>query len=314
MGLPAAVGVDIGGTYTKIALVQADGTILRQERIPTGSNVDPGPYLVKLKDRLRDFAASQPAPLGIGLGLPGFLSPDRHSILYNPNTPALLGIDFASELAPLGLPIAIEQDLNIPALAEYHLGAGRGSRRFMTGAIGTGLGAAVIIDGELVRFAGHTLGDSGHIILDPDGPTCTAGCHGCAEALTAIPGVERAALRALDDPRAGPLRAAMVDGRVPARAVIQACQQGDPLAVEIMSGIGRWLGQWIASLTPMFFPDLVVLCGGIAEAGEPLLAACRARFYALAGQEYARCEIAPGQFKGLAGVIGSAVPFFVEKT
>jgi len=314
MGLPVAVGVDIGGTHTKIALVQADGTILRQERIPTGSTVSPGPYLAHLKDRLRDFALSQPVPRGIGLGLPGFLSPDRRSILYNPNTPALLNIDFAAELEPLGLPIAIEQDLNIPALAEYHLGAGRGSRRFMSGAIGTGLGAAVIIDGELVRFAGHTLGDSGHIILDPDGPTCTAGCHGCAEALTTIPGVERAALQALGDPRAGVLRAAVEDGRVPAWAVIQACRQGDPLAVEIMSGIGRWLGQWLASLTPMFFPDKIVLCGGIAEAGEPLLAACQARFYALAGAEYARCEIVPGQFKGMAGVVGAAIPFLLEKT
>jgi glucokinase len=179
----------------------------------------------------------------------------------------------------------------------------------MTAPIGTGRGAAVMVDGELLRFTGNSTGDTGHVILQPGGPRCTAGCSGCAEALIAVPGVERAAQEALDDPRAAALRAASRDGRVPAHAVIAAAREGDPLAAEIMGRIGRWCGQWLASLTPIFMPERVILGGGVAEAGPVLLNACRERFVELAGPEYARCEIEISQFGGLAGVIGVAAPF-----
>lgn len=313
MNQAIAAGVDIGGSWTKLALIQADGTVLQQERIPTGAQAGAAAYLERLQNTLHELVSNQPELCGIGLALPGFLSDDRSSITFNPNTPALVGYNFADLLAPLGLPIHIEQDLNVPAVAEYHLGAGRGSRRFMSGSIGTGLGAAAIINGELLRFSSHTIGDSGHVILDPDGPTCPVGCHGCGEALTSAAAVERAALQLLDDPRAGRLRSALQDGRVPAVAVIEACQQGDPLAIEILSGIGRWLGQWFASLAPIFLPDTIVLCGGVAEAGEPLRAACEARFLELSGPEYTHCTIKLGLFKSLAGVIGAAVPLLQEK-
>jgi len=312
MDQACAIGVDIGGTVTKIALVQAGGAILRQEHIPTGSRSEPEKYLAQLKDLLRDVVGDEARPIGIGLALPGFLSPDRHKITFNPNTPALVGYDFFDLLQPLGLPFHIEQDLNVPAVAEYHLGAGVGSRRCMSASIGTGLGAAVIIDGKLLDFSSHTVGDSGHIILDPDGPTCLVGCHGCGEALISAAAVERGALRAIGESNCVPLWAEMKDGKIPARIVIEACQAGDPLAVKILTEIGAWLGQWVASLAPIFLPDMVVLCGGVAEAGEPLRAACERRFLEIAGPEYTRCTIKLGMFKGLAGVIGAAVPLLLK--
>jgi glucokinase len=307
-----AIGVDIGGTVTKIALVQADGVILHQENIPTGSHTAPEKYLARLKEILQEIAfGDQARPAGIGLALPGFLSPDRHEITFNPNTPELVGIDFFHLLQPLGLPLHIEQDLNVPLVAEYHLGAGKGSHRCMSASIGTGLGAAVILNGRLLDFSSHTIGDSGHIILDPDGPTCMVGCHGCGEALISVPAVERVALRMVAELDFPPPWAAMKDGKIPARNVIKACQVGDPLAIMILSEIGTWLGQWLASLAPIFLPDTVVLCGGVAEAGEPLRAACERRFLEIAGPEYTHCTIKLGSFKGLAGVIGAALPLLL---
>jgi glucokinase len=313
MGMTCAIGVDIGGTFTKIALVQADGRILRQAKLPTAARQYPEPYLNRLVETLGEFTLHSSKPAGIGLALPGFLSEGRRSIIFNPNTPALVGIDFPGLLEPLGLALQIDQDLNAPAVAEYHLGAGRGSRRFLSASIGTGLGAAVIIDGELLRFSSHTVGDSGHVILDPNGPRCRAGCRGCAEALVTTQAVERSALLALDDPRATRLQDAYRDGRVPAQAVISACREGDPLAVEIMGAIGGWLGQWLASLAPIFLPEKIVLCGGVAEAGISLLAVCRERFMELAGPEYTHCDISLSRFGGLAGVIGAATPFLLER-
>jgi glucokinase len=301
-----ACGVDIGGTFTKIALVAADGSILRHERMATGARGDPADYLDQLCRIVELYRVE--GLTGIGLSLPGFLAEDRRSIVYNPNTPALVGVDFSQLFARFGLPVVVEQDLNAPAVGEYSFGCGRDSRRFMAAAIGTGLGIGMILDGQVLRFSGGTVGDTGHIILEPDGPPCTAGCRGCGEALVTIPGIEREAARLLDDPRAAALRAVQAQKPSLAEAVICAALEGDPLAVEIITLTGRRLGQWLASLAPIFLPDRIALCGGVAVAGEVLLAACRERFYQLTGKEYAQCQIDLGCLKGLSGVVGAAAP------
>lgn len=288
-----AIGVDVGGTHTKVARVAPGGKIARRTVIATGARGDPSAFLTQLLETLGELVADA-SPRGIGVALPGFLADDRRSIAFSPNTPALVGVDFVSLIERFGLPVFVEQDLNAPALAEYHFGAGRGTRRFMAAAIGTGLGASAIVDGEPLRFTGNTAGDNGHIILDPGGPACTAGCHGCAEAMIAAPAIERA-----------------VEGRFPARAVIEAARAGEPRAVDVLRGIGRWLGQWLASLTPIFMPERVALCGGVTEAGGALLDACIARFHELAGPDYTRCTITVSEFGGLAGAIGAATPFLL---
>jgi glucokinase len=243
------------------------------------------------------------------MSLPGFLAPDLRSIQFNPNTPSLVGIDFRSLLEPFGLPVAIEQDLNTPTLSEHAFGAGRGSRRFMTATMGTGVGAGVMLDGELLRFTGNSAGDTGHIILEPDGPTCQVGCHGCAEALVTISAVEREARARLSGPAVPEEWLSVAPESVTARQVIEAARRGDALAVEIMRLIGSRIGQWLASLAPIFLPDRIALCGGIIEAGAPVLSACQERFLQLTAPDYARCEIVPSRFGELAGIIGAATNF-----
>jgi glucokinase len=291
----SAIGVDIGGTYTKLGLVAADASVSHLARIPTAARQEPLPYLQRLAEQIEALLPQNPA--GLGLSLPGLHAPDRRSMVFNPNTPALVGIDFQTYFERFGLPVSIETDLNAPAVAENLLGCGRGSRRFLAATLGTGAGVGVIIAGQALRFSGNNAGDAGHVILEPDGPQCTAGCRGCAEALVTIAAIEREArLHALTST---------------AKEVIQAARAGDPPAVEIMRLVGRRCGQWLASLAPIFLPDRIALCGGVAEAGLPLLEACRERFYTLAGKNYARCEIVLGDFRELAGVIGAAAPFVV---
>ena len=179
----------------------------------------------------------------------------------------------------------------------------------IVGVIGTGLGAGAILDGQLARFSAHQAGDTGHVILDPAGPRCAAGCRGCAEALVSIGGVERAAAQVLASAPAEdwfPLEA----GRLTAQAVIAGARTGHPLAAKAMGEVGRWAGQWLASLAPIFLPDRIVLCGGVAEAGDTLLEPCRVRFAELAGPYYL-CQVVRGELGGLAGVVGAAVPFLL---
>jgi glucokinase len=187
-----AIGIDIGGTHTKIAIVSNDGEIQHHETIPTIASNDPQDFLVSLVQKIDSLVRST-AITGIGIAVPGFISHDRRGIRYNPNTPALVGIDFIDLLARFDLPVRLEQDLNVPTLAEYHFGEFRGAPRLMTASIGTGLGAGFIVAGKVLDFSGGTIGDTGHIILEPHGPTCTAGCHGCAEALVSTPNIERLA-------------------------------------------------------------------------------------------------------------------------
>ena len=301
-----AIGIDIGGTYTKLASVSEDGEIQHLETLPTAARVDPRKYLDNLVERIGKLINGNTVT-GIGLAAPGFLSKDRRSIRYNPNTPALVGIDFVDLLDRFNLPVWLEQDLNVPTVAEYYFGEFRGAPRLMTASIGTGLGAGLVVEGQVLDFSGSTIGDTGHIILQPDGPTCTAGCHGCGEALIATPGIERLAEK-YDRNKSH---------RIKAHEVIFAVKEGQPWALEIFEEIGAWLGQWLASVSPIFLPSHIVLCGGVAEAGEPLRKKAETRFRELGGLEYTQCVIALSHFGARAGVIGAAAPFltksFLEK-
>jgi glucokinase len=305
-----AVGIDIGGTFTKAGLVAADGTVAHLIRIPTAAHSDPTEYLDRLHALLSEWTAEH--PVGIGISLPGFLAPDLRSIRFNPNTPSLVGIDFVSLFGSFRLPVRIEQDLNTPSLSEHAFGAGRGSVRFMTASMGTGAGVGVMIDGDLLRFTGNSAGDTGHIILEPDGPACQVGCHGCAEALVTISAVEREARSRLAGRDVPQEWRSLSPEFLAARQVIEAARAGDAFAVEIMSLIGRRIGQWLACLAPIFLPDRIALCGGIVEAGASLLEACRERFLQLTAADYARCEIVLGRFGELAGVTGAATPFLIQ--
>src|SRR6266498_2081141 len=225
-----AIGIDIGGTHTKLAIVSQDGDIQHIETLRTITREDPREYLDELIERTRSLV-SNTAIRGIGIAAPGFLSQDRRSIRYNPNTPALVGVDFINLFESFHLPLWLEQDLNVPALAEYFFGEFRGALRLMSASMGTGLGAAMMIGDRLLDFSGATIGDSGHIILDPDGPMCTAGCRGCAEALIATPNIERLAEKYNRNP----------SHRIQAHEVITAAKEGGPWAIEIIEQIGSWL-------------------------------------------------------------------------
>jgi glucokinase len=307
----SAIGCDIGGTNTKIVLVRDDGQILRQATIPTTTHGDSGPFFAELRAVIAGFADG--SARGIGISTAGFLAADRRSIRFNPNTPALVGVDYVEQLAPLGLRVVVEADLNASTLGEYAFGAGRGARRLLVATIGTGLGAGVIADDRLVRFSAHMAGDTGHVILDPAGPLCSAGCRGCAEAFVSTPGLLRAYARARDRQLNSAEPMPSDRGDITIQAVIAKAREAQPIALEAVAEVGGWAGQWLASLAPIFLPERIVLGGGIAEAGEGLFGPCRERFAELVGPEYS-CAIVGGELGALAGAVGAAIPYLIAST
>ena len=159
--------------------------------------------------------------------------------------------------------------------------------------VGTGLGGGVIVDGEPLRYTGECAGDLGHIILDPNGRRCTCGARGCLEAM-----VSSAAL----SERAG--------GR-PARDVVTTARQGDRPAADALAETGWWLGLGLASLSPLFAPDRIVVGGGVAAAGELLLEPTRASYREHAAPEFREgVQLVGSSFDGWEGIVGAASLFF----
>ncbi len=139
-----ALGIDIGGTHTKLGVVDASGSVLVQELLQTAARGDAHLFLEELRRRVSQLV-DQFSPIGIGFSIPGLLSENRQVIEYNPNTPALVGTDFFEEFKIYRLPMAFETDLNTPALAEYYFSEIDRNTRLLAAVIGTGLGAAVIL-------------------------------------------------------------------------------------------------------------------------------------------------------------------------
>ena len=305
-----ALGIDIGGTHTKIGLVTKQGEIRGLVRIPTEARgEDATPFLHALIAAGRGIVG-EAAIIGVGLSTHGHLDDQRRGPVLCENTPALQGVDMHGLLeSEFSVPVVVNNDLTAHALAEYTFGSGVGVRRFMVMAIGTGLGVGVIVNGEPLRYIEGTPGDTGRLILEPDGPPDVLGVRGTVEGLCGVAGIERAARERY--------------GReLAAHEVIRSAREGgDPIATDIMAQVGAYIGHALALLTPVFLPNKIALTGGTTEAGPVLLEACRTRFDSLigdyhrtlaqmAGDYYSDIDIVLGKMRGETGVVGAVVELF----
>jgi glucokinase len=292
-----AGAIDIGGTSTKIGIIAEDGSIVARERVPTSLQGEPrgviaaiGASLLPMLDKLKGDGQ---AVLGVGVSVAGFLTPDRSAMVHNPNLPALREFGLRDALEEgLSIECRLEVDSNASTIAEYQHGAGRGSKRLLGVTLGTGLGGGVIIDGKLLRFTGECAGDIGHIIVERNGRLCTCGARGCLEAM-----VNTAALMERG-------------GGKPVREIITAARAGDDGAVKNLAETGWWLGLGLASLSPIFSPDRIVVGGGIAAAGDLLLGPAQASYRTHARPEFAnRTDVIGSSFNGWDGIVGAASLF-----
>lgn len=312
---PTVLGIDIGGTNTKLGLVQPNGNIQLSRKIPTDAKrSSPDAFFSRLfaaTDKLIE-SASDSALLGIGISAHGEVDRERRRPIIAGNTPALRNIDVRGTIeAHYGLPVVMNNDLTAHALGEYYFGCGNGIARFMCMAMGTGLGAALIVEGKPLIIDGGNSGNTGLIILDPQAPRDSNGIRGSAEGLCGVPGIERLASEKYGKP-------------VSAYDVITAARLGgDPIAAQIMTQIGVWLGQTLASLSVIFYPQRIALTGGTASAGTVLLEACQQQFDDLVGDffrdlaantngHFKDVEIVLGEGGGETGLLGAAVEIFQQ--
>jgi glucokinase len=324
-GTRYVIGVDLGGTNIVVGVMPEDGSreiAMRSQptRADLGSEVVVDRIVQMIEDAITvtraETGASRSDFLGVGVGAPGPFDRQRGVVVVAPN----LGWrnlplrDLISDR--VGLPAALDNDANCATLGEWWTGAAKGARNVVGITIGTGIGGGLILDGRLYHGSSDVAGEIGHTTIDSNGRRCKCGNYGCLEAYTSGPAIAERAREALEIGQAS-LLPELVQGRldrITAQTVYEASERGDQVARDVVRDTAKFLGAGIANLLNIFNPDVVVVAGGVTQAGEalfePLNAEVRRRAFRPAVDA---CRIVPGSLPGTAGVVG-AVATFLQQT
>ena len=304
-----AIGIDIGGTKIAGALVDDAGKIIREARVATPAG--DGDSIVAAVVKLVEELSENEQVIGVGVAAAGFIDAEQANIVYAPNL-SWRNEPFKAKLeAKISVPVIIENDANAAGWAEYRYGAGRGTKHMTMLTIGTGVGGAVIADSKMLRGGFGIGGELGHIRVVPNGRLCGCGAHGCIEQYGSGTALLRAARELADsDEVAGKrlreLRAAA--GELTGEQVYQAILERDAGAIAVLSELGSWIGQTIASITAVLDPEVVVIGGGVSAVGDLLIDPIRAAFLENMPARGFRPElqIKVAEFVNDAGVVGAA--------
>jgi glucokinase len=287
------VGIDVGGTKLAAGVVDADGAMVSRVEIPTPT-ADSAELLDAIVGTARDFASSHDI-VAVGVGVAGLVdelgatvrSASHLSLRNEPLRDAVA--------AALGLPVVIDNDANAGGWAEWRFGAARGHSDALFVAVGTGIGGALVVGGQLRRGAHGTAGEIGHIVVERDGRACPCGSHGCWEQYASGRAFLRDAREAGFEVEHG-------------SAVTAAARAGDERAQAVFAEIGTWLGLGIASLVAVLDPSVVVVGGGLSAARDLLLDPARIAFenYLTARGHRPEPEIVLAGMGPDAGLIGAA--------
>lgn len=307
MGEGEAIGIDTGGTKINAFRVARDGEILDRKSAPTPAD-DEEATLAQMSDLARAMLTDD--VLAIGVGAAGMIDAADGILRFAPNL-AWRDVPIAARMRQeLGLPCQVDNDASMAAYGEYRFGAGRGYRHMLLVTVGTGIGGGIVSDGRLFRGAHGFAAEIGHIIVEPGGPRCGCGNLGCWEQVAAgraIDRLGREAARRND----GSTLLQLADGdpeKVTGRLVTTAAQQGDDAAIRVLAAVGRRLGEGIAGLVNTLDPQVVVVGGGAAVAGDLLLDPARAAFHdAVEAPEHRpRVPIVAARLGNDAGAVGAA--------
>ena len=267
------VGVDIGGTKIAAGLVDEKGHVVAQERTVSPAK-HPAEIVRTIGELVRSLGHAGEVE-AVGASAAGFVDKQRATLVFAPNL-AWRDEPLKQHLErELDLPVVVENDANAAAWGEFTFGAAEDAENLLMLTIGTGVGGGVVLDGELVRGGFGMGGEVGHIRMVPGGVRCGCGNLGCLESYGSGSALVRMTREeaAVSPDRARRLleRAGGDVEQITGPLITQAAQDGDPFAVEQLAELGDWLGQGIATLAAVLDPSVVVIGGGVAEAGDLLL-------------------------------------------
>ncbi len=314
------VGIDLGRSHFTLLLTDLAAEMVAKRTGPFHTERGPDVCLPALLDELISFLAEQSVQLsqvvGVGVGIPGPMDSTLHKLYSPPRMPGWHGVDVERILRQrLGVPVYVENDANAGALGESRYGAGRGVADLVYVKIGTGIGAALVINGQIYRGSRGSAGEIGHVSIDENGPRCACGNRGCLEAVAgggaiveearSLMAAERG-MRATDGTAEPPVDISSEDLDV--SRVVQAALDGDASCRTAIAHAGEHIGVALAGLVNLVNPSLVLLDGGVVRASElllePIRRAVAARSLAAASR-YSR--IATGALSDNAIALGGVV-------
>jgi len=271
--------------------------------------------LDELERDLSDAHAARPDARAAGLGIPCTIDRERGLAITAVNLP-IVDVPIRDLMTErLGLPVFVDNDANVAALAEHCFGAARGARNAVMLTIGTGIGGGLILDGEVYRGSSGAGAELGHVVVEIDGPPCQGNCpnRGCIEALasgTALGREGRAAAERAPESVLG--KALASDGEVSGKTVTELALAGDEMARDVMALVGRRLGTAFASYANIFDPDVIVVGGGAIAAGDLLLEPAREELRARALPPMNATPVVAAELGPKAGMIGAAAMAKIE--
>jgi glucokinase len=318
MNQKVAIGIDLGGTNIRIALMNAAGEMTGMHQQPTQSDRAiteiVGSIAEGIEDLLSEHSIGRSSIVGVGLGAPGFLSLASGVIHTSPNLPTAHETPVVSLLARLtDLPVCLENDANAAAIGEHWMGAGQGSRNLLCITLGTGVGSGFILDGTIWHGSNDFAGELGHTTLFPDGLPCNCGRKGCLEAYVSATGMVNRAVLALKSGRNSSLQPFLKENNssLTSLMIYEHAQRGDRLARELFEETGRYLGIAIVNVLHMLDLERIILGGQVARAGELLLRPTINEVEKNAiGARYYPISIVPAKLGNHAGIIGAAKTAF----
>ena len=294
-GATRHLGLDLGATNLKWTVVERDGDVWRsldRGQVPTLVSGGPDAIVAQLGEMGAAAMAAWPGVETAGIGIPGLYDPKAGVTRFLVNIPGPWdGHPVAGPVsAVLGVPVALINDARAFGLAELRLGAARGASSMVGLTLGTGVGGVIAIDGKVHQGHDGTAGEIGHQTIDPDGPSCNCGNHGCLEAFARADRIAEAC------------------GTATAAEAVERARAGDRAALDGLERVGRYLGIGIANMIVVISPDRVGIGGGVAAAGELLLASARDEIRRRVNTTaISEVELVIAELGTWAGAIGAAV-------
>ncbi len=306
----SVIGVDLGGTNLRTALISPAGDIFHKQKEATEASQGHEKVIEKLVAGIRRQQAIAQhdghSVIAVGVGAPGVIHEQRGVVVKSPNFPDWDNLPLKQELeSAVGIPVFIENDANAAALGEQWRGAAQGIKSMIYLTLGTGVGGGIVLEGKIWQGADGMAGEVGHMTIIPDGRRCGCGNSGCLEMYASSRGIVMSYLEGL----AG--RSCSAPSSITSADVYQAARGGDALAIRVMEEMGRYLGIGIANLINIFNPEMVVIGGGVNAAWDLFMDATgseiRKRAFAYPAE---RTRIVPSALGDEAGMVGAAALAF----
>lgn len=306
MGKAVVLGVDVGGTNVKAGLVAGDGQVIASVKWRTNSEGGFSYFTKELKQNVETMASAHGLSWtdirATGIGLPGFLDLNAATLIHAVNlhwSDDLPVIKLLQE--ELEMPIVMDNDGNLASLGEVWIGAGRGAKSGLCVTVGTGIGAGIVLGGQVYRGISTMAGEIGHLPMKVDGELCNCGHYGCLETLASATALVRAGIRiGLTSPTCG-------ESKLTARDIFSLAKAGNNEAVRVVNEMVDWLARGLTTAAHLLNPEVIIIGGGVVQAGETFLKPLERLFKSYTLERVTEgCKLLPAELGADAGVLGAA--------